>query len=127
MQFPSLCPEVPVGELESAVVHYRDRLGFAVDWVAGDIGLAGLSRGDARLFLANENYAAASGTRPPIVVWVNMASRSEVDALHAEWAAAGADIDAAPSAQPYGLYEFVARDPAGNRLRAFYDFRTGGG
>jgi len=43
-------PEVPVQELQPALADYRDRLGFTVDWAADDIGLAGLSRGDTRVF-----------------------------------------------------------------------------
>jgi uncharacterized glyoxalase superfamily protein PhnB len=122
MTFPPACPEIPVANLTAALVHYRNRLGFTVDWSDEDIGLAGLSRGEARLFMASEDYRSGLGNAGPILLWINLNSRDEVDALHAEWAAAGADIAAAPEARPYKLYEFIARDLDGNLLRVFYDF-----
>ena len=122
MNFPPACPEVPVSALTAALAFYRDSLGFAVDWSDEQLGLADLSRGDARLFMASENYRSILGNRGPILLWLNLGSRDEVDALHAEWAAAGAAIAAPPEAKPYNLYEFLARDPDGNILRVFYDF-----
>ena len=122
MQFPALCPEPPVADLPAALAYYRDKLGFTVDWADEALGLAGLSRGDARMFMSNAAYNAQVGGRGPIVMWLNLSSRAEVDALHQEWAAAGAKIKAAPSAKPYKLYEFLAQDLDQNVLRVFYDF-----
>ena len=122
MHFPAFCPEVPVAALAPALAHYRERLGFAVDWADEALGLAGLSRGDARLFMSAANYRGGLGNRPPIVLWLNLSSRAEVDALHAQWTAAGAGLVDAPAAKPYRLYEFFARDLDGNVLRVFYDF-----
>lgn len=122
MRFPIACPEVPVADLTASVAYYRDRLGFTEDWVDAGLGLAGMSRGDARLFLADPGYRAGFGNNGPIVLWINLADRGEVDALHAQWAESGADITSPPAAQPYQLYEFFARDPDGNMLRIFYDF-----
>ncbi|MCU0636737.1 MAG: VOC family protein [Gemmatimonadaceae bacterium] len=41
----------------------------------------------------------------------------DVDALHAELLAAGADVQGEPVSQPWGLREFDILDPFGNRLR----------
>jgi len=122
MDFPPACPEVPVSELGPGLAYYRDRLGFTVDWSDEDIGLAGLSRDAARIFMSSAKYRTWLGNQGPGVVWLNLSSRAEVDALHAEWAAAGASIAAPPQDQPYLLYEFFARDPDGNLLRVFYSF-----
>ncbi|HJU40706.1 MAG TPA: VOC family protein [Tahibacter sp.] len=123
MQFPPACPEIPVTDLAASLAYYRDRLGFTVDWSDADLGLAGLSRGDARVFMSNAAFRAHLRTAAgPVVLWFNPASRAEVDAVHAQWAAAGAAIDAPPSDKPYKLYEFLANDPDGNWLRVFYDF-----
>lgn len=116
MQFPSPCPQIEVANLPAALAWYRDRLGFAVDWSDAEIGLAGLSRGAARVFLAS------NGAHGPMTLWINLSNRAEIDALHAEWAAAGVAIAAPPTAQPYKLYEFYAEDPDGNCFRVFYDF-----
>jgi hypothetical protein len=122
MDFPPACPEIPVAALGEALAHYRDRLGFAVDWSDEWLGLAGLSRGQARLFMATAEYRSWLGNAGPLVLWLNLASRDEVDALHAEWSVAGARIVRAPEAKPYKLYEFFAADLDGNILRVFYDF-----
>ena len=121
MHFPSVCPEVPVASLAS-LTYYRDRLGFTIDWSDEQLGLAGLSRGDTRIFMSSAEYRAAIGNPAGIVLWLNLASRAEVDALHEQWSAAGATIAAPPQAKPYKLYEFFAPDPDGNVFRVFYDF-----
>jgi uncharacterized glyoxalase superfamily protein PhnB len=122
MDFPAVCPEIPVSDLPVALAWYRDRLGFAVDWSDEALGLAGLSRGDTRIFLSNPAYRTHLGNAAPILLWLNLGSRAEIDALHAEWAGAGVRIDGPPRAQPHKLYEFFARDPDGNCWRVFYDF-----
>jgi uncharacterized glyoxalase superfamily protein PhnB len=122
MHFPPLCPEIPVADLAAALAYYRDRLGFTIDWADEALGLAGLSRGEARIFMSDAGYRAGLGNRAPVVLWLNLTNRAEVDDLHTEWAAAGAHIAAPPQAQPWRLYEYFARDPDGNVLRVFYDF-----
>ncbi len=122
MSFPAAVPEIPVRALPEALDYYRDRLGFTVDWSDEALGLAGASQGDCRLFLAAADYRAALGNPGPVVVWLNLSGRAEVDALYDRWLQAGATIAAPPRAQPWKLYEFSAADPDGNRLRVFYDF-----
>lgn len=122
MRFPAPCPEIPVADLPAGLAYYRDRLGFEVDWSDEALGLAGLSRDQARIFMSNAEFRADSGNRAPILLWLNLASRAEIDQLHAEWTGAGAEILGPPQAQPWRLYEFFARDLDGNLLRVFYDF-----
>jgi uncharacterized glyoxalase superfamily protein PhnB len=122
MHLPPPCPEIPVARLAAALAYYRDRFGFAIDWQDEQLGLAGVSRGDSRMFLSTPEYRAVSRLAGPVLLWLNLTSRDEVDALHAEWAAAGATIAAPPEAKPYKLYEFLAEDPDGNIFRIFYDF-----
>lgn len=122
MHFPAACPEIPVESLAAALACYRDQLGFTIDWSDEQLGLAGLSRGDSRLFMASAAYRSVLGNRGPIVLWLNLSGRGEVDALHAEWARAGARVAGPPKAMPHKLYEFFAEDIDGNVLRVFYDF-----
>lgn len=123
MHFPAICPEIPVSALDRALGYYRNQLGFVIDWANEDIGLAGLSRGGTRLFMTSAEYRAAMGNGGPAMLWLNLDSREEVDALHAEWSAAGARIVEPPEAHDYNkLYEFFAQDPDGNFFRIFYDF-----
>ncbi len=123
MQFPAACPEIPVSSLAPALAHYRDQLGFNIDWSEEHIGLACVSRGDTRMFMATAEYRSGFGIRSgPILLWLNLSSRAEVDTLHKEWAAAGARITDPPAAKLYKLYEFFAQDIDGNSFRVFYDF-----
>jgi uncharacterized glyoxalase superfamily protein PhnB len=122
MRFPPACPQIPVADLGEALAYYRDRLGFTVDWEDRELGLAGLSQGDSRLFMASAKYREGGPAHGPLVLWFNAASREEVDAIHARWTAAGGRVGAPPADTPWRLHEFLAEDLDGNRLRVFYDF-----
>lgn len=122
MAFPAACPEVPAQDLETAVAYYRDRLGFTVDWIDADLELGQVSRGASRLFISGAGFRAGGSYGGKILLWINLSSRAEIDALHAEWSGAGAKVRSAPEPKPYKLYEFFAEDADGNVLRVFYDF-----
>ena len=64
-EFPSAVPEIPVSDLASATKYYRDSLTFDIDWIADDIALAGVSRGDCRLFLAGPTFRSHRGKMNP--------------------------------------------------------------
>ena len=63
------------------------------------------------------------GNLSPILFWLNLNSKAEVDELFAEWKAAGAKIVSEPEDKPWKLREFMAADLDGNVIRVFYDFR----
>jgi uncharacterized glyoxalase superfamily protein PhnB len=122
-ELPAAVPEIPVGTIAAAADYYRQCLGFTIDWGDDELGLAGISRGGCRLFLASAEYRQGRGTGPA-TTWLNLDSSEDVDELHRGWAAANATMISAPEAKPWGLYEFTAADPDGNRFRVFYDFAT---
>ena len=121
---PGAVPEIPVADVVAASEYYRDALSFTVDWLDADIGLAGISRGECRLFLAGPAFREGSGNATPVVVWLNLNSNGEVDDLHRAWSSTSAVLLSAPASKPWGLHEFVAADPDGNRFRVFHDFAT---
>ena len=121
---PAAVPEVPVSDLNAAVDYYRNKFGFNLDWSEDGIGLAGISRGACRLFVANEEYRAHPGNVGPIVIWLNLDSIDAVNDLHSDWRGRGAAIVAVPESKPYGLHEFRGADLDGNVFRVFYDFVT---
>lgn len=124
LEFPAAVPEIPVSDLGNAIAYYRDSLGFTVDWIGDDIGLAGISRGNCRLFLANTEIRSHRGTSAPVLNWLNLSSKDEVDELHRLWTASAAKLISAPESKPWGLHEFTASDLDGNLFRVFYDFGT---
>jgi len=123
-ELPSAVPEIPVAELGTALAYYQQQLGFSHDW--GDEsggGIAGISQGSCRLFLADPVFRERRyGNLAPILVWLNLSSRLQVDDLHDQWSRAGAKIVSPPESKPWKLYEFTAADLDGNVLRVFYDF-----
>ena len=74
------------------------------------------------MFISTNDYLSALGIKGPIVLWLNLSDRAEVDVLHRQWASAGARIADPPEARPSKLYEFYAQDIDGNYFRVFYDF-----
>jgi uncharacterized glyoxalase superfamily protein PhnB len=118
-EFPAPVPEIPVSNLARAAVYYEKCLGFHWDW--GVEGLGQVSRGACRIFLSDDAFRG-DGVRTPIVIWLNLNSKAEVNALHAAWSSSGAQIVAKPESKPWNLHEFTAADLDGNRFRVFYDF-----
>jgi uncharacterized glyoxalase superfamily protein PhnB len=123
--FPGAVPEIPVSDIDAALEYYHGRLGFIVDWGdPGGAGIAGISQGNCRLFLTNAAFREHYGNSGPVLIWLNLNSKEEVDALHHLWRANQARILSPPESKSWGLHEFTATDPDGNLLRVFHDFAT---
>jgi uncharacterized glyoxalase superfamily protein PhnB len=123
-KFPGAVPEIPVRDIDEAAAYYEGSLGFTVDWVGKELGLAGISKGDCRIFLANSDYRKQYGNTGPVLTWLNLESKEEVDELYRQWSGSKAKLISAPESKPWGLHEFTAADPDGNLFRVFYDFST---
>jgi len=123
-EFPGAVPEIPVSDINKAVSYYCTNLGFGLDWVDEEIGLAGISRGRCRLFLANTDFRAGYGNVGPVLIWLNLNSKEEVDDLYGLWNSSKAITVSDPESKPWGLHEFTVADPDGNLFRVFYDFAT---
>jgi uncharacterized glyoxalase superfamily protein PhnB len=121
--FPAAVPEVPVANIDKAAEYYVNALGFTFDWGGEQGGIAGISRGNCRLFLTNTYFRESYGNTGPVLFWLNLDSKAEVDELFAEWNAAQASIVSEPEDKPWKLREFIATDLDGNLIRVFYDFR----
>ena len=124
MTFPAAVPEIPVFSIDAAAKHYVDVLGFTLDWVGDGGGIAGVSKGQCRLFLADRSFRGEYRTAGPVLFWLNLGSKAEVDELCARWKAAEAKIVSDAEDKPWKLREFMASDLDGNLIRVFYDFRN---
>ena len=122
--FPGAVPEIPVTNLNEATAYYQNTLGFALDWFEKELGLAGISKDNCRMFLANEDFRKGYGNIGPILIWLNLNSKEAVDELYRVWSASKARIMSPPESKPWGLHEFTAVDLDGNLFRVFYDFAT---
>jgi uncharacterized glyoxalase superfamily protein PhnB len=123
MTFPAAVPEIPAANVDKAAAYYVNTLGFTFDWGNDEGGIAGISRGDCRLFITNASFRESYGNVGPALFWLNLHSKGEVDALFAQWKAAGASVVSEPEDKPWKLREFIVADPDGNLIRVFYDFR----
>ena len=74
------------------------------------------------MFLTDRDFRRYHGNAAPIVVWLNLESKQEVDELFEIWQASEARIVSPPESKPWKLHEFTASDPDGNLFRVFYDF-----
>jgi predicted lactoylglutathione lyase len=120
-QFPAAVPEIPVTNIDDAVLYYRECLGFKHEWGSQELGLAGIARGSCRMFLANQEFREGYGNVGPIMIWLNTESEEEVDELYTAWALSEAKLISAPESKPWRLYEFTMADPDGNLFRVFFD------
>jgi uncharacterized glyoxalase superfamily protein PhnB len=125
MTFPAPVPEIPAANVDKAAAYYVNTLGFTIDWGDDQGGIAGISRGNCRLFITNRSFRESYGNIGigPILFWLNLDSKAEVDELFAQWKAAQAKIVSEPEDKPWKLREFMAADLDGNLIRVFYDFR----
>ena len=122
--FPEAVPEIPVSNVEKAAEYYVKVLGFRFDWGNDQGGIGGISQGACRMFLTNAPFRQEYATGGPVMVWLNLNSKEEVDELHLRWQQAGAKIVSAVEDKPWRLREFRVADLDGNQLRVFYDFSS---
>ena len=51
MTFPAPVPEIPAANVDKVTAYYVNTLGFTFDWGDEQGGIAGISRGNCRLFI----------------------------------------------------------------------------
>ena len=106
LTFSHPTPELPVEDVERAQRHYRDALGFEIQWLqpGGEIGC--VSRNEVAIFFRRRQ-------RPfdPAIHWV---FAPQIDAMYAELRALGARIVDPLEKKPWGLRQFTVEDLDGN-------------
>jgi len=120
--FPGAVPEVPVSNVDVAAEYYKSRFGFSKDWGGEDGGIAQVSKGNCRIFLTNHAFREQHGNAAPVLIWLNLNSKHEIDNLYETWSRCDARIVSKPESKPWKLHEFTAADLDGNLFRVFYDF-----
>ncbi len=102
-KFPGAVPEIPVKDIKQSGAYYQDSLGFTLDWSEEELGLAGISKGTCRMFLANQEFRKGYGNVGPTLTWLNLGSKEEVDELYRVWSATEAKLMSAPEFETLGL------------------------
>ena len=116
LQFDKIMPEFPLADVEAGVAHYRDVLGFSVNFQMP--GFAVMDRDRARILLITKTEKHRGIASCYVYV-------ADADVLHAELTAKGASVEATPVSRAWGLREFRVFDPEGNILTLGQPFEPG--
>jgi catechol 2,3-dioxygenase-like lactoylglutathione lyase family enzyme len=101
-----------VRDVAASIAHYRDVLGFTVTFEYGKpTSYACLCRDQINLHLIAAHRTKRIPGNGGVAVFVN-----DVDLLHAELAARGAQVLKPPQDYDYGMRDFDVIDPDGNQL-----------
>ena len=107
-------PMLAVADIDAAIEHYREVLGFYLEWARygeDSGGIANLWRGSLAIHLmTNRRFG-------PSRVYCHLESRREVELLHDDLRAAAAKVTEAPADRPWGNYEMAVVDLDGNEFR----------
>jgi uncharacterized glyoxalase superfamily protein PhnB len=106
-------PELPVRDVERAQQHYRDVLGFEVNWLWPDKEIGAVSRGEVAIFFRKR--------LPPFEPAVHWIFAPDLDATYDELKSSGANIVERLEKKPWGLRQFALEDLDGNRFYIHHD------
>ena len=103
--------------MNAAIAHWRDTLGFEVDFVSGDPPMhARVSAGDrmhaSAVRIRLVPFEGGGARRDRGYFWIHVGK--DLDGLFAKYVAAGVEVVAEPKLQPWGLRDFRVRDPDGH-------------
>ena len=106
-------PELPVADVERAQEHYRDALGFEIEWLYPRKEIGAVSRGKVAIF-----FRKRQAPFDPAVHWV---FAEDIDATYNELKLLGSNIVEPLQKTPWGLRQFTVEDLDGNRFYFHHD------
>jgi catechol 2,3-dioxygenase-like lactoylglutathione lyase family enzyme len=111
-------PVVPVSNVQSSAAFFRDKLGFAVDFLHGNPPFYGsVSRDDARIhlrFVHEPAFVAGIVEREQLIS--AFLQVDDVKGLYAEYLAARVPMHGRLKKEPWGMRAFTVCDPDGNHI-----------
>jgi uncharacterized glyoxalase superfamily protein PhnB len=100
-------PMLPLDNVAAGVAHYRDVLGFHINYQQEDLGV--MDRGEVTvLLIARTERHKGIGSAEFYI--------EDADSLYAELRAKGANVQGEPVSHPWGLRDFRVLDLEGNEL-----------
>lgn len=112
----SVTPILFVQDVSESAAFFREKLGFATDFLYGEPPFYGsVSRGAACLHLRcvrEPNFAQLAAREVSLILAT--IEVSDVQGLFEEFKARGVDFPQTPTRQPWGGTDFHVRDPQGN-------------
>jgi catechol 2,3-dioxygenase-like lactoylglutathione lyase family enzyme len=112
----SIVPILFVRDVPASAAFFRDKLGFAIDFLHGEPPFYGsVSRGDVCVhlrFVHRPNFAELAAREVSLILAT--VEVSDVQALFKEFERRGVEFTQAPTRQTWGGTDFHVRDPDGN-------------
>jgi catechol 2,3-dioxygenase-like lactoylglutathione lyase family enzyme len=105
--FEKALPRLPLSNLAAGIAHYRDVLGFRVNYEDANVGVVFRDQVTVLLIRRGEAYKGIGSAYFYI---------EDADKLCAEMRSAGANAEGDPVSFPWGLREFSVKDCEGNEL-----------
>ena len=106
-------PELTVADVERAQQHYRDALGFEIEWLYPGKEIGAASRGNVAIF-----FRKREPPFEPVVHWV---FAEDIDATYQELKSSGANIVDTLENKSWGLRQFTVTDLDGNLFYFHHD------
>jgi uncharacterized glyoxalase superfamily protein PhnB len=100
-------PMLPLDDVAAGVTHYRDVLGFKINYQQEDLGV--MDRDDVTLLLVQRTERHRGTGAAEFYI-------ENADSLYAELKSKGANVQGEPVSHPWGLRDFRVLDPEGNEL-----------
>ncbi|HXB58406.1 MAG TPA: glyoxalase superfamily protein [Candidatus Acidoferrales bacterium] len=114
MKTKHVTPVFKVANLDKALSHYKDVLGFAEDFRIGNY--AGVKLGSVSMHLAEQSEDDDGEYAKPIGGSTAYVLCDEVDSYFADIKNKGAVVKYPPKNWPYGMRDFRVTDPDGNHI-----------
>jgi len=116
IELKSIVPILSVRNVPASAAYFRDRLGFAIDFLYGDPPFYGaVSRGEICLhlrFVKQPNFAELAAREVSLIL--ASVEVSDVQRLFDEFVERGAEIAQPPTRQSWGGTDCHVSDPDGN-------------
>ena len=91
-----------------------NQLGFETEWTHGSpVSFASITKDGLMIFLQEGGQHGGQHGGPQVVYMV----ANDVDAMHADLVARGAEIAQPPEDRPWGMREMIVKDPDANHIR----------
>ena len=115
--FTSAVPVIATSDVAATVQYFERTLGFKQQWVWGDPPVyAGIRAGGALLYVTHDPELASTiqdrRLSPDIFLWV-----SDIESAYAQHRASNAQITEALTERPWGVRQYVIREPNGYLLK----------
>lgn len=115
--FSSAVPVIATSDVLGTVRYFEQTLGFRQQWIWGDPPVyAGIRAGGALLYVTHDPELASTirerRLAPDSFLWV-----SDIGSVYAHHRAARADITEELTARPWGVRQYVVREPNGYLLK----------